>query len=901
MARGSIVRPALALGLTLVMLVVSVAVTAAAPVAPAGFPSAKLRNGLDRLVANPALLDARIPGLVAGYLPGEIPAFVSLRVPIDDSRLDALESRGARVLRSYRIEPVVALAASPADLLDIASLSWVRYLVPVEVVVALDHEEEVDQSNPPIGTPIDLSVPQLWDQGMTGEGIRIAILDTGMDLAHPDLDDLDFRHWDNPVDVDPTPLKVIDARNFNGQACAAPGSGGTDGHGHGTHVAGIAAGTGEGDPTTAADNGRHLGIAPDAELAIGKVLTDAGAGINSDLIAAFEWAAMPVGSGDPLCPAVGANIVNTSLGSEARPLRLNSGHDVDMVSLFVDRLSAQYGTLFVSAAGNSGPYLGSVLEAPGSASQALSVGAAPKDWDLNHDATASGDTCSGYIHTGETCPADSPGTQPRSVASFSSRGIIEGRYLKPDLVAPGYNIVSAQSSHGAAIAQNDLNINTRDDPLYAVATGTSMASPATAGVAALLLDGYRDGHGSLPQGGSGIPGVRARPYALVRAALMNTAVPELFDSRWILTTDDGSATDAASCPPTPDPIVPTVCSFADIITGSAAGSLVLQGARNRGADPYAGPLAEGAGKVNPAAAMAALRDGAVIYSGADSTRAASRPNNREFQGSWLIGALHPTVTDAGPFVLRSAPRAPDVTATFRFVAAPPSDGGSAIPTSGPLAWRIGLPGRTSLPTGTSRVVRFSMLAPKRTPAGVYSGAVIVSLSNGQRLRVPVVATVPLHDGNNAAGNVPSVQARIVSADDVFAKGNTTWPSLAGAAQGAAADWLAYPIALPAGRDRVRFSVYDAADGDETYDLYIYDSRFDLVASSHPFASDGVTDTSANDARGPTPQSAPQQVMLLNPNRHRYYVVVNRAKVGTVDPINGDFGAFVLSIDEVDGP
>ena len=109
----------------------------------------------------------------------------------------------------------------------------------------------------------------------------------------------------------------------------------------------------------------------------------------------MEWAAAPVGSSS--C-AIGAHVVNLSLGSESRPVRLNTGSDIDLVSLMLNRLAVRYGTVFVAAAGNSGPYVGSVLETPGAAAQALSVAASAKDYDLNHDDTLSGDTCAGYQH-----------------------------------------------------------------------------------------------------------------------------------------------------------------------------------------------------------------------------------------------------------------------------------------------------------------------------------------------------------------------------------------------------------------------------------------------------------------------------------------------------------------------
>ena len=124
---------------------------------------------------------------------------------------------------------------------------------------------------------------------------------------------------------------------------------------------------------------------------------------------------------------------------------------------------------------------------------------------MNHDDTLSGDPCAGYQQGANDCSAG-VGSQPPSLSAFSSRGPAGDLWLKPDVTAPGYNIVSAQAASGTGMAAADLSPNTRTDPLYATTSGTSMATPATAGAVALLLDGYRTRHGRLPSGSSGLSG-----------------------------------------------------------------------------------------------------------------------------------------------------------------------------------------------------------------------------------------------------------------------------------------------------------------------------------------------------------------------------------------------------------
>ncbi|MFI6333276.1 S8 family peptidase [Micromonospora chersina] len=219
---------------------------------------------------------------------------------------------------------------------------------------------------------------------------------------------------------------MVDARDFT-----ASTSGTKDVVGHGTHVAGIITGNGS------AAGGKYVGVAPDAKLLIGKVLGDEGSGSESGIIAGMEWAV-----------AEGADVVNMSLATEG------PGDGTGPMDLAVNRLTAQTGTLFVVAAGNTGPDESSI-GSPGSAESALTVGAVDRDDQL---------------------------------APFSSRGPVVGSLgLKPDITAPGVDIVSALAS-GSILGEQVPVVDER----YLALSGTSMATPHVAGAAAILASQHTD-------------------------------------------------------------------------------------------------------------------------------------------------------------------------------------------------------------------------------------------------------------------------------------------------------------------------------------------------------------------------------------------------------------------------
>ncbi|MFF8590406.1 S8 family serine peptidase [Streptomyces sp. NPDC015220] len=258
---------------------------------------------------------------------------------------------------------------------------------------------EMARSNEQIGTS------KAWEAGLTGKGVTVAVLDTGVDASHPDLAG-----------------RVARTRSF------VEGEDVADRNGHGTHVTSTVGGSG------AASDGREKGVAPDATLAVGKVLDDQGTGSESQIIAGMEWAARDVR----------ARIVSMSLGSD------EPSDGTDPMARAVDTLSAETGALFVVAAGNTGAP--SSIGSPGAADAALTVGAVD-----------SGDEAAYFTSTG-----------PR----FGDNA------LKPDLAAPGVDILAARSQL------------TEGSGYYTSMSGTSMATPHVAGAAALLAQQHPDWTGA---------------------------------------------------------------------------------------------------------------------------------------------------------------------------------------------------------------------------------------------------------------------------------------------------------------------------------------------------------------------------------------------------------------------
>jgi serine protease AprX len=236
-----------------------------------------------------------------------------------------LAVRGARVERSYRLRPFVAMQATPEAIRSMEKDPGVVHIYRDQPVYAL-----LNRSVPII------QVPRLWrEEGLDGEGISIAIVDTGIDMEHPDFEG-----------------RIAGVADFTGEG---PG----DGHGHGTHCAGIAAGSG------AASGGKYRGVAPKATLYSAKVLRSNGHGMMSDVMAGVEWAVEQ-----------GVRVISLSLGG---PGPCNG---TDALSELCDA-AIEAGAVICVAAGNDGPGAYTV-GSPGCARRVITIGASN-----NHDRIAS--------------------------------------------------------------------------------------------------------------------------------------------------------------------------------------------------------------------------------------------------------------------------------------------------------------------------------------------------------------------------------------------------------------------------------------------------------------------------------------------------------------------------------
>lgn len=346
--------------------------------------------------------------------------------------VDLIKRSRGRVLHTYT-ESYSGIAAEvpTAVLTEIADAPQVTGIHPVDIV-RVENAATADY----------VGARRVWQElGRTGAGVRIAVIDTGVDYTHVAFgghgDPALYASNDRDV-VEPGTFptkKVVGGRDFVGDQydpsspntehhVPKPDADPLDCHGHGTHVAAIAAGSAASHGETAV----AAGMAPDAEILAYKTFGCAGTATTDVILAAMDQAARD-----------GADIVNLSLGfplaSADSPFRTA-----------VENLTRS-GITVVAAAGNHGS-AAYVTSAPGVADTAISVAAA--------DASAVSETA--------------------AVSDFTSAGPRVGdSAVKPDITAPGTNIASAAVGTGTGTT---------------LKSGTSMAAPVIAGIAALIAEAH---------------------------------------------------------------------------------------------------------------------------------------------------------------------------------------------------------------------------------------------------------------------------------------------------------------------------------------------------------------------------------------------------------------------------
>ena len=236
-------------------------------------------------------------------------------------------------------------------------------------------------------------VDLVWqDTGYTGEGVTMAIIDTGIDGNHTALDDLDD---DNMTD-DPKIVAFYDAINNPGA------TNGTeifpyDDNGHGTHCAGITAGTG-------APNYQHIGVAPRANLVGVKVLDGGGSGSFAAVMAGMQWTVEKRHE-------FNIRAASMSLGALTGAIEWTSSEE-ESVNRMANEMMRAGVTLFIAAGNSRGT---ATIGTPGSAEDVITVGSLDKD---------------------------------TSIAIYSSQGPTEEGRVKPNIAFVGSSVNAPDANTG---------------------------------------------------------------------------------------------------------------------------------------------------------------------------------------------------------------------------------------------------------------------------------------------------------------------------------------------------------------------------------------------------------------------------------------------------------------------
>lgn len=398
---------------------------------------------------------------------------------VTDSLLASLTDLG--VVRGLELQAIdaVAVTALPSVIAEVVKLPGVTAVEPQRRITldlfasrTMIDAEGIGQAESYTRTVRDTDVVVDHD-GLTGAGVTVAVLDSGIFAAHPDFGDRAFMglhySFSEIQDSGGISYEQWDTYAENTGTIALQ-----DEIGHGTHVASTVGGDGS---LSAMQGGPDLqGVAPGVRFISMKVAT-APFGIVEDLdweeaaLAAFDysirhgeelgikitqnsWGLLPA---EPSCSVVGGPIDNCGEPT-----------DFDGMARMVEAVNAA-GISVIFSSGNDGPDF-DTIDIFNDAGNAVAVGAA----------------CKTAADGGARCDSDE-----QIVTGFSSRGKEDGTGPQVDVIAPGDTIMAA-ASPSILVPLTECETATLEVPGYYCISGTSMASPHISGVAALMYEANMD-------------------------------------------------------------------------------------------------------------------------------------------------------------------------------------------------------------------------------------------------------------------------------------------------------------------------------------------------------------------------------------------------------------------------
>ena len=334
----------------------------------------------------------------------------------------------AQILYNYDIIPSLSLRIAGIELKTL--INHIKTLHQIQYISKI-HQKKIENNNFPLNNwSYSFSLENWWINTIgadkvpfTGKGVKLAIMDTGI-TVHPDF----FSNGD------PKQPRIIKSRNFTYEDNILIDNYTYDDYGHGTHCAGIAAGSGT------ISNGKYRGVATDALLINAKISNSSGYIREDNVIAAIEW-----------CMQEDVDIISMSFGGLSPEVWTPENMAI--------KEAVKQGIVVITAAGNNGPNFFS-SGSPATSLHSISVGAT----DINNHSIY-----------------------------FSSIGPTSENHLIPDICAPGVYIISAESKNSLLGYKNRFKNNYIDSDknfAYIPLSGTSMSCPMVAGAVALLLEAY---------------------------------------------------------------------------------------------------------------------------------------------------------------------------------------------------------------------------------------------------------------------------------------------------------------------------------------------------------------------------------------------------------------------------